>query len=95
MRLHHEPFTRVKSGDKCFEFRLNDEKRKQIQAGDTIEFTDRETGESITVTVMERISADSFEHFDAGVLVDDDMARYYSDDDIQKNGVVAIRFTTQ
>jgi ASC-1-like (ASCH) protein len=43
MRLHPEPFERVKSGEKNVECRLNDEKRQQLSVGDTIVFQNRRT----------------------------------------------------
>ncbi|MFH2062786.1 MAG: ASCH domain-containing protein [bacterium] len=41
MRLHPEPFERIRSGQKTDELRLNDPKRQQIQVGDRIEFSRR------------------------------------------------------
>ena len=38
MKLLEKPFNNIKNGTKTIEFRLYDEKRKQIQIGDTIEF---------------------------------------------------------
>ena len=39
MKLLESPFNRIVSGEKDVEFRLYDEKRKQIKIGDTIEFS--------------------------------------------------------
>lgn len=39
MKLQQSPFERMKNGIKTIEFRLNDEKRKQIKIGDKIEFS--------------------------------------------------------
>lgn len=39
MKLQKNPFNKVKSGEKIIESRLYDEKRRQINIGDQIEFT--------------------------------------------------------
>lgn len=39
MNLNRQPFDMIKSGRKTIELRLNDEKRKNIMAGDRISFT--------------------------------------------------------
>ena len=39
MKLKESPFERIKNGTKTIEFRLYDEKRKQIKIGDKIEFS--------------------------------------------------------
>lgn len=39
MKLQQSPFERIKEGKKSVEFRLFDEKRKQIKIGDQIEFS--------------------------------------------------------
>ncbi|MGM7700650.1 ASCH domain-containing protein [Pseudalkalibacillus sp. Hm43] len=39
MSLYEEYFDLMESGHKTIEIRLNDEKRRRIQIGDTIEFT--------------------------------------------------------
>lgn len=39
MKLLEEPFYKIKNGTKTVEFRLYDEKRKQLKIGDTIEFS--------------------------------------------------------
>lgn len=44
MKLNEEPFDMMKSGIKDIEYRLNDEKRRQIQIGDTITFYKRPLG---------------------------------------------------
>ncbi len=40
MNLKPQPFDMIASGAKTIELRLNDEKRQQIKAGDTIVFTE-------------------------------------------------------
>ena len=38
MKLNESPFERIKNGTKTIEFRLYDEKRRQIKIGDKIVF---------------------------------------------------------
>ncbi|MBQ0010138.1 MAG: ASCH domain-containing protein, partial [Ruminococcus sp.] len=51
MKLQPEPFAMIRSGKKTIELRLYDEKRQQIEVGDTIEFTDIASGETLVATV--------------------------------------------
>ena len=54
MRLNESPFERIKNGTKTIEFRLYDEKRRQIKIGDKIEFSKLpELQETILVEVLE------------------------------------------
>lgn len=39
MKLNPDPFTTIETGSKDIEFHLNDEKRQQINVGDTITFS--------------------------------------------------------
>ena len=41
MRLHPEPFDKIRNGTKTIEIRLNDEKRRLMRVGDSIEFSSR------------------------------------------------------
>lgn len=52
MRLHPEPFNKIKNGTKTIEMRLYDEKRRQLQLGDIIEFENRETGEKLGAQIV-------------------------------------------
>ncbi len=51
MNLKPAPFAMIKSGLKTIELRLCDEKRRQIEVGDSIVFTNTETGEELTACV--------------------------------------------
>ena len=54
MKLNESPFERIKDGTKTIEFRLYDEKRRQIKIGDQIEFSKLpELQETILVDVLE------------------------------------------
>lgn len=94
-----------KEGTKTIELRLFDEKRRKIQIGGIIEFSNTETGEKIGAKVSAQYVFDSFESLykelsllecgyteaDIETASPDDMNVYYSKDNQQKYGVVGIR----
>lgn len=102
MRLHDEPFMRIKNGTKTIEMRLNDEKRQLIKNGDIIEFENRITLEKLDTEVINIYKFnnfdelyDSFDKVKLGYNLDDianpdDMRQYYPDDLQDKYGVLAI-----
>ena len=102
LKLHNEPFKKIKSGTKTIEMRLYDEKRKLIKDNDIIEFTNRLTGEKIRTKVVKLHLYNSFEelynNFDnvsLGYELDEikgpnDMQIYYSKEEQCKYGVVGI-----
>ena len=104
MKLNAEPFAMIKSGKKTIELRLFDEKRKRINVGDSIVFTNNATGETLTRTV---VKLHRFESFDAlykalpllqcgytkenvGRADPSDMERYYSAQERAHYGVIGI-----
>lgn len=102
MKLHKEPFALVASLQKTVELRLYDEKRRLINVGDIIEFTNTSTLEKIRclvkgIHVFENFK-ELYEHFDSIAIgykeneVADykDMELYYSLSEIEKWNVVAI-----
>ena len=102
MTLHHEPFSAIKEGWKTVEMRLCDEKRMMLKIGDTIEFTDRETKEKMLTRVvnLEKFK-DFYELYASYGKVEigyreneaahpDDMSQYYSKEDIDRFGTLAI-----
>lgn len=103
MNLHDDPFNLIKSGTKTIELRLNDLKRQKIKVGDLIEFTNRVTDEKMTVKVVDLFKFDSFselyKNFDKvsmGYREDEeadssDMELYYSKEEQEKYGVLAIK----
>lgn len=95
MHLHDAPFKRVVSGEKKWECRLNDVKRRKITIGDEIVFINRETDERVMVSVKDITTADTFEKLREDVIVDGDIREYYSDDEILRIGVIAIGFTKE
>ena len=52
LKLATEPFESIKSGQKIIESRLYDEKRREIEIGDEIEFTNRDSGEKLLTEVV-------------------------------------------
>lgn len=103
MRLHDDPFNKIKQGTKKIEIRLNDEKRKSINIGDTIEFTNRKTSEKMLVKVNGLFKYSNFEElyknwdkvilgYDEDDIADPkDMEEYYSKEEQEKYGVLAIK----
>lgn len=103
MKLHNDPFNLIKSGTKTIELRLNDLKRQKIKVGDLIEFTNRVTDEKMVVRVVDLIKFNSFSDLyknfskvSIGYREDEeanpsDMELYYSLEDQEKYGVLAIK----
>lgn len=102
MKLNNSPFNMIKNGKKDIEMRLYDEKRQQIKPGDTIEFTNIISGDTIKYVVKQLHIYDSFENlyqmFDKERLgyqeneeaKYSDMEQYYNKEDIKNYGVVGI-----
>lgn len=105
MRLNNNPFELIKNKTKTIELRLNDEKRRLIKEGDTIEFENRVTEERIEVKVLKLHKYDSFKelykHFNKislGYNQDEvanpsDMEKYYSMEEQEKYGVLGIEIS--
>ena len=71
MKLKESPFERIKNGTKTIEFRLYDEKRKQIKIGDKIEFSKLpELEEKIVVEVLDLYKNVSFKELFKKVFTD-------------------------
>lgn len=102
MNLNPVPFEAIKTGKKSVEMRLNDEKRKWMQVGDFIIFTHTETEEEMLVKIVDKSVYKNFEELYAnhdkttiGYSADDvakpeDMLEYYSKENIEKYGALAI-----
>lgn len=103
LQLNSSPFESIQNRTKTIEMRLYDEKRQQIHVGDTITFLKREDNSQqiiVKVKALHRfISFDQlYQHFDKRVLgykqnevaKAEDMQFYYSQEDINKYGVVGI-----
>lgn len=102
MTLYDEPFKAMQEGYKDIEMRLYDDKRKNLRVGDTIVFTNVETKETLTKTIIALAPFDSFktiyESFPKARLgykknedADPaDMERYYTKESILRYGAFAI-----
>ena len=100
MKLNKSPFERIKNGTKKVEFRLYDEKRKQIKVGDKIEFSKLpDLEEKLLVYVVELYREDKFENLFKRLYSDEEeirrktkaMHQIYSPDKEQQYGVLGIR----
>ena len=106
MKLREEPFEMIKSGKKIYELRLLDEKRKMIKIGDKIIFEKVENPlEKIEVKVVDILKFSSFIDLYANLSPLEigyteetmnfanysDMSKYYSEEEQNRYGVVAIK----
>ena len=92
----------MERGTKTIEMRLYDEKRRTVQVGDEIEFSNNDTGKILQTKVLNLHHFQNFEElykcFDKEKLgyhkeeiaKPADMSQFYSDEDIKKYGVVGI-----
>lgn len=102
LRLHSDPFKKIKNGTKIIEMRLYDEKRKLIKENDIIEFTNRTTNEKIRTKVLKLHLYPSFDElykdfdnvslgYEENEIKDPrDMEIYYSKEEQCQYGVVGI-----
>ena len=102
MKLKSDPFAKIAAGEKTVELRLYDEKRRQIQTGDLIRFTEQQTGKTLFVKVTGVKTFASFQELYAAydkqrlgygadeIALPEDMEQYYSAEEMQKFGVVGI-----
>lgn len=102
MKLNESPFERIKDGTKTIEFRLYDEKRRQIKIGDQIEFSKLpELQETILVDVLELYIEPTFEKLFKKLYTDEEdikrkttaMYQYYSPENEKEYGVVGIKIS--
>ena len=107
MKLQTQPFLAIKSGRKTIEMRLNDNKRKNINVGDMVEFTDVNTGKTLLCRVVNLYRCVSFDElyknhdkisigYKENEIADPkDMLAYYPQEEIDKYGVVGIEVKIQ
>jgi ASC-1-like (ASCH) protein len=104
MKLTPENFEKLKNGEKKFEARLNDEKRKALQVGERIEFAklpELETSvivEITSLTVYKNFSELYADHPEVmiGAAIEEFLEQIYSHytkEEEEKYGVVAIGIT--
>lgn len=103
MKLQNNPFEMIKNGTKTIEMRLNDEKRKKLNIGDTIEFRNIITTETLETLIEDIKNYPNFKELyknyskeELGYLKDEianpkDMEKYYSKEEQEKYGVLAIK----
>lgn len=105
MKLHKRPFDMIKCGEKIFELRLFDEKRRAIQADDEIEFTcSSDNSRKLLCRVLKLHVFDTFKELYESLPLDrcgyteselpsasyKDMGEYYPQEMQMKYKVVAI-----
>ena len=102
MKLNDEPFNSIKNGTKTIEMRLYDEKRKLLKLGDYISFTNIKTNEVMKVEIVGLYRYESFKElynnfsserlgYSKGEKANfKDMEKYYSKEEQEKYGVLAI-----
>jgi len=109
VHLHPEVFDIVLQGKKNVEVRVNDEKRRQLKVGDTLLFLKRpDDVEKIRVKItklvlfpnfVEVVHHYSMERIYLGNTTEEEylniMNQFYKEEDVLKNGVVAIEFEMQ
>lgn len=100
MKLKESPFERMKNGTKTIEFRLYDEKRREIKIGDKIEFSKLpDLEEKLTVEVLDLYKEDTFEDLFRKLYNDEEeiksktetMHTFYSPEKEKKYGVLGIK----
>lgn len=103
MKLNDSPFNKIKNGTKTMELRLYDEKRRRLREKDYIEFTNILNEEKLTIQIEELYKFKDFielykkiDKCEMGYEKDDeakpsDMEKYYSKDEQEKYGVLAIK----
>lgn len=102
MNLFNSPFEHIKSENKTIEMRLNDEKRQMIKINDVIEFINNDTSEILRALVVNLYYYKDFHELyknhnkiSIGYNINEeanpkDMLAYYSEEKINKYGVVGI-----
>ena len=104
MKLLEKPFNEIICGKKEIEFRLYDEKRKQINVGDTIEFAKLPNiDEKITVKVLDLYQYPTFKALLKHLNYNDEelnnkldlIYKIYTKEEELKNGVLGIKIKKQ
>ena len=105
MSLQKEPFEMIKNGKKIYELRLLDEKRKLVKIGDEIEFYCQALNQKLTALVVDILVFSNFAELYATLSPleigyteqtsktarPEDMLYYYSKEEQERFGVVAIK----
>jgi len=103
MKLNSGPYEKIDNGTKTVELRLYDEKRQLLKVNDYIEFTNCEDQRKLLVLIEDLKVYKNFDelykNFDKvsigyneeDIANPDDMRQYYTDDEQEKYGVIAIK----
>ena len=105
MKLQKQYFDFIKDGTKIYEIRLNDEKRRKIKIGDSIEFQkEPDLEEKMVLEVEDLLHYDNFSDLfndipisllaDSSISKEDlkkDLELFYSKEEQKQYGVVAIK----
>lgn len=103
MNLNNEPFEKIDAETKTVELRLYDKKRQLLRVNDYIEFTNRSDKRKLLVLIedlkMYKNFSELYKNYDKvsmgydeeDVANPNDMNQYYSDEEQEKYGVVAIK----
>jgi ASC-1-like (ASCH) protein len=102
MKLQPKPFEQIKNGTKVIEMRLNDEKRQRLLVEDTIDFllaenlNEKVGAKIVGLEVFKTFKnlCDAFPPASYGASSSDEyisMSKYYSKEDEEKYGVLAIK----
>lgn len=104
LQLTTEPFNAIVAGEKTIESRLFDDKRKSINLGDELVFTNREdTTQTISVRVIGLLNYQNFHNLishndprkfggESVEWLENQINEFYSIDDQTQYGVVGIEF---
>lgn len=104
LQLTAIPFEAIVSGRKTIEARLYDEKRRAIQIGDTIVFTNREnTHQTVSVKVINLLRHETFHNLfshndptnfgsDSVGWLENQINEFYSIEEQEQSGVIGIEF---
>lgn len=109
VHLDSDIFEKVKTGTKNVEVRVNDEKRRKLSVGDTLVFLKRpddieKLSSKITGLVYFNNFNDLVDNYPIERLYSKDytkiellnlLSKFYSEEEINKYGVVAIEFTLE
>lgn len=104
MKLNSEPFEQIKRGEKTVEVRLYDDKRRLLNTGDIIRFTNLKNNEEVIqtkiialhryMTFRDLFSSEQFSKCGfKGMSADESvkcMRKYYSEEAEKKYGVIGI-----
>lgn len=98
MKLRKQPFDQIVSGEKVFEYRLFDKKRRLLNKGDKILFSELDSDRKVLVEIIDLYRANTFKELELklktneGVIFDSEvMHEYYTQSDEIKYGVLGIK----